>query len=113
MPPKGRKLLWDVIESCSAILRITESVSFEEYLSNEDTRRLIERYLEIIGEALRQFEHAEPHLAQGVSALRRWVDLRNVIAHGYASLDDQIIWDTCRNAVPSLHDEISKLFNDL
>ena len=106
MPPDGRKLLWDVAEACQDIRRITEAMSFEEYVAGQDHRRLVERYLEIVGEALRQFGHAEPSLALRVSALRRWVDLRNVIAHGYDSLDDQIIWDICRNAVPDLYGEI-------
>jgi uncharacterized protein with HEPN domain len=111
MRPEGKKLLWDVAESCADVQRITKSISFEEYLGQRDTARLVERYLEIIGEALRQFEHAEPTLAVHVTALRRWVDLRNVIAHGYDFLDDQIIWDVCRNSVPSLREEILRLLD--
>jgi uncharacterized protein with HEPN domain len=109
MPPDGRKLLWDVAEACEDIRRITQAMSFEEYVAQQDHRRLVERYLEIVGEALRQFGDAVPGLAWQVSALRRWVDLRNVIAHGYDSLDDRIIWDICRNAIPDLHGEILRL----
>jgi uncharacterized protein with HEPN domain len=55
--------LWDVAAACSDIARITNSSTFDAFLSEQDIRRLVERYLEIVGEALRQLEFADQELS--------------------------------------------------
>jgi uncharacterized protein with HEPN domain len=76
---------------------------------DQDSRRLVERYLEIVGEALRQFEHAEPTSAGRITALRSFVNLRNVIVHGYERVDYEIIWAICRDDIPKLSTELNNL----
>ena len=109
MQRRGQKLLWDVSEACSDIERITSASSFDAYVADKDVRRLVERYLEIIGEALRQFEHVESEATSLLPDLRGWVNLRNVVAHGYDALDDKTIWGTCRSAVPKLRADVLRL----
>ena len=111
MQPRAKKLLWDVAEASSDIARLLSALTFEDYLAQKDTRRLIERYLEIIGEALRQLGQVDPNAALLLPALRRWVNLRNVISHAYDSLDDETIWAICQSTVPQLHDDVRQLLD--
>ena len=39
------------------------------------------------------------------------IGIRNIIAHGYVSVDTRIIWDTLRTDIPSLKDKIEKGLN--
>jgi uncharacterized protein with HEPN domain len=100
MRHESKKLLWDVSEACSDIERITEPLTYDQYLAQKDTRRLVERYLETVGEALRGLERTEAEQAERFADLRRWVDLRNFVAHRYGSIDNQIIWRVSREFVP-------------
>jgi uncharacterized protein with HEPN domain len=84
-------------------------LSFERYLAEKDVRRLIERYLEIVGEALRRLELGDAVLARQVPDLRQCVNLRNVIAHGYVAIDDEIIWRVYADQVPALRGELERL----
>lgn len=81
-------------------------MTFAGYIAQKDARRLIERYLEIVGEALRRFELAEPAAVPRIPDLRQWVNLRNAIVHGYDSIDDEIIWRVCQDSTPLLRTEI-------
>ena len=39
--------------------------------------------------------------------------LRDIVAHGYFSLDRDLIWDTARNKVPSLKAEIDQFLTSI
>jgi uncharacterized protein with HEPN domain len=112
MQPKARKLLWDVAEACADIARLTDDLTLEAYAAQQDLRRLVERYLLIVGEALRQLTDAEPSVVSRITALRQWVNLRNVIAQSYDSVDDEIIWRTCRGAAPLLRMQVIQLMDE-
>ena len=55
--------------------------------------RSAERQFEIVGQALGQLGRAEPDLAARVPDLPRIVAFRNVIIHGYAAIDDRLVWE--------------------
>jgi len=76
-------------------------------------RSAVERQLEILGEALGQLEKADPALAQAVPQLRSAVDLRNLLIHGYAKVDDRIIWNTACRDVPAMAKDLDRLLNQL
>jgi uncharacterized protein with HEPN domain len=109
MRPRSRSYVWNAAEACTDVLRVVHGTTFDQFLRDKDSRRLVERYLEIVGEALRQFEHAEPELASGIASLRGFVDLRNVIVHGYERVDYAIIWAICRDDIPKLRIDLGDL----
>ena len=52
MHPTSPKLLDDVVRSCQHIVEDTERETLDTYLDNRRLRQVVERNLEIIGEAL-------------------------------------------------------------
>ena len=74
----------------------------QDYGGNLMLRSAVERQFEILGEALRRLEQHDPALAGKISEHRRINDFRNIIAHGYDGLNDDIIWQAIVEKVPKL-----------
>lgn len=85
-------LLWDAREAARRVTRFTQGKSFDDYLADELLRAAVERQLSILGEALSQLRNKAPATAAAIDALPRAIGLRNVLVHGYASVDHLIVW---------------------
>lgn len=69
----------------------------------------VERQLMIIGEALSQAEKIDPNVSKAISNIRQIVNLRNVIVHGYSTVENETIWGILQEHVPKLHKEVQTL----
>jgi len=72
-------------------------------------RAAIERQCEIIGEALRRLAKIDADPCSRISDSARIIAFRNILAHGYADVDDRIVWDTVESKVPILLREVDAL----
>jgi len=86
------KLLWDARQAADRIARITAGKTFADYLSDEILRWAVERQFAIIGEAFAVLRRIEPVLADAIPDLARIIAFRNVLIHGYAGVDDRLVW---------------------
>jgi uncharacterized protein with HEPN domain len=91
------------------LLRFTEGKTFEEYSADPMLRSAVERQFEIIGEALTQFQRRDPVTAKRVPEHRRIISFRNVLIHGYASVDDRIVWGVLQRDLPRLLESLEEL----
>jgi|Wag4MinimDraft_19_1082662.scaffolds.fasta_scaffold55103_1 uncharacterized protein with HEPN domain len=112
MQPRALKYILDIQ---SLILEIESFVEltghdFFRYRSQPIVKRAIERDLEIIGEAVRQIQITHPELQ--ISSSKKIIGLRNLLAHAYDSIDDELIWSIVRRDLPQLKREIDLLLND-
>jgi len=96
-----KKLLLDVREAGESILQNTSGKTLSEYSADRFFRRAVAREFEIIGEALRRIEQRDPPTAAGISELRRIIDFRNRIIHGYDTVDDAVVWGVIEKHLPS------------
>jgi uncharacterized protein with HEPN domain len=62
----------------------------------------VERQLEIIGEALSQLAKIDPQIAGNVAELRRIIAFRNILVHGYATIDYDTVWRLIEDKLPVL-----------
>ena len=74
------------------IARVTTGKTFDDYLSDDILRWAVERQFAIIGEAFAVLRHIESALADSIPDLPRIIAFRNVLIHGYAGLDDRLVW---------------------
>lgn len=81
-------LLEDIEHHAQAANRFVSGVSLEQYRNNQMVRFAVERALEIAGEALKRLDAHHPAIAARIPQLRIIIGFRNVLAHGYAELDD-------------------------
>lgn len=92
MHADARKLLWDAHHAAERASRYVQGRSFEEYQADDFLRSAVERQLEIVGEALGQLRRVDPAIAGSIPELPRIVGFRNILIHGYASVDHGIVW---------------------
>lgn len=109
MHADARKLLWDAQQAAERISRFTAGKSFADYQADEYLRSAVERQFEIIGEALGQLQRIDPATAAGIPELQRIVSFRNVLIHGYASVDNRLVWGVIEANLCELSSAIGKL----
>ncbi len=89
----------DMIEYLGHAIRITEGVSLDEFKSNFEKYLAASRALEIAGEAAKYV----PREIRSKYPQVEWQKLtgfRDVLAHGYLELDQEIIWDAAVAKAP-------------
>ena len=72
-------------------------------------RAAVEREFEIIGEALARLARLDEDLVSGISEYRRIIAFRNILIHGYAEIDDRLVWDIVESKLPILRREVAAL----
>jgi uncharacterized protein with HEPN domain len=111
MRPDPRKYLWDAANAAEQVRSFTERSSFDDYLVNAMLRAAVERQFEIIGEALNQLSKADPGLASALPDLLRIVAFRNILIHGYATVDDALVWQVLEERLPELQRATRRLLD--
>ena len=66
----------------------------------------------IIGESLNRLARVDPATAGGITDLSRIVGFRNILVHGYTSIDNALVWQLATSKVPPLLSEIADLLSD-
>ena len=105
--------LWDVLRSAQHLVDFSRGKSFKDYQRDVLLKSGIERQFEIIGEALNQLSKVDPQLAAGIPDLPRIVAFRNILIHGYAMLDDLIVWEAIEGKLPGLVLSVRQLLDQV
>lgn len=111
MQPDPRKYLWDALRAAELVHDFAKGQSFAAYQSNAMLRSAVERQFEIIGEALSQLSKVDPEIASHIPELPRIVAFRNILIHGYATVDDALVWQVLIDKLPSLQQALTALLN--
>lgn len=80
---------------------------FFQFKKDLKTKRAIERNVEIIGEAANRILKKQPYIQ--ITDIKKIIDTRNRIIHGYDSVSDDIIWSIVVKNLPKLLEEINSL----
>ena len=102
--------LQDIAESCEKILRFTAGLTCSDLTQDEKTYDAVVRNLEIIGEAAK---HISKDIRRQLPDIewRKAAGLRDMLAHAYFGIDDDILWDVVQNKVPQLAKAINAFLN--
>lgn len=112
MPRDLRKTCFDILQAVGEIEEFTIGKTLADYQTNRMLKSAVERDYEIIGEALRRMEIDFPDKFQTITDGRRIIDFRNILAHGYDAISDEIVWSITENNIKVLKKEIEQLFED-
>ena len=82
---------------------------FEDYEGDALLRSAVERQFEIIGEALNRLHKGYPDVAQEIADYRQIIAFRNILIHGYAVVDNRVVWDLLRTRLPDLRAQLEAL----
>jgi len=102
MQSESPKHLEDIRDAAAFVLETTSEVNVQQYLENRLLRQAVERNFEIIGEALNRLRKGDAETAQRIGDTPRIVAFRNILAHGYDSIDHEIVWHLIQQDLPDL-----------
>ncbi|MFP5578365.1 MAG: DUF86 domain-containing protein [Acidimicrobiia bacterium] len=105
-------MLWDARRAAGLIRDFVEGRSWSDYLEDPMLRSAVERQFEIIGESLNRLARLDPSVAEQIDDLPRIVAFRNVLIHGYATIDDRIVWEVATERLAPLTELLTGLLDD-
>lgn len=108
---EAKKYLYDIQQAALRIAEFTSGKRLEDYRTDPMLRSAVERQFEIIGEALAQLARLDDVLVRRISEHRRIIAFRNILIHGYAEVDDRLVWDIIESKLPILRSETEALLN--
>lgn len=102
--------LHHILESIELIEKYLEGITEEQFHKSTEKQDLVVRRLEIIGEAAKnlplEFRQKYPEIP--------WKDMagmRDIIAHQYFGINFNRVWDTVKNLLPPLKEQIKNLIS--
>lgn len=98
--------LQDIAESCEKVLRFTADLTLSELIQDEKTYDAVVRNLEIIGEAAKHISQDIRKQLLGIE-WRKIAGMRDMLAHAYFGIDNDILWDVVQNKVPDLAESVN------
>lgn len=103
--------LWDMHSAATELAEALHEVSLEMFLADRVLARATERWLGIIGEAARRISPdcmaANPHVPW-----REIIGLRNILAHEYGQVDQELVYTTAMNDIPMLIEYLHALMQE-
>jgi uncharacterized protein with HEPN domain len=109
MRHESKKYLFDILQAAKRVAEFTRNKELSDYESDALLRAAVERQFEIIGEALRRLAKEDAATIALISEHARVIAFRNILAHGYADVDDRIVWDIVQSKLPTLLLEVESL----
>jgi uncharacterized protein with HEPN domain len=102
----------DILSSIDKIQRYTAGMTRETFVSDERTFDAVARNLQIIGEAVKNIP-TEMRDQYSQIEWRKIAGLRDILAHTYFAVEDEIIWDIVQTKLADLRECIAIMKSDL
>lgn len=101
----------DIYAAAVKIEKFTKGLSFEDFVDNDLVSNAVIKNILVIGEATKnisdEFREKNPHIEW-----RKMAGMRDMMIHGYFSINYQIVWDVAQNKIPALKQQIQELLKD-
>lgn len=111
MQREALKYVYDIKVAAEKIQRFVTGKSQSEYLEDEMLQSAVERQFEIIGEAIGKLYKVDTELADSITDCRKMIAFRNVLIHGYATVDPIIVWGVVESNLSMLAKEASLILD--
>ena len=72
-------------------------------------RSAVERQFGIVGEALARLAKDSPQITAAIPDHAKIIAFRNILIHGYAAVDDRIVWGVIENYLAALKSKVEEL----
>jgi uncharacterized protein with HEPN domain len=109
MDSRVREWLQDILVQAEEIQAFTDGMTLEAYQADHKTQAAVERKFEIIGEAMNRIRSADEALLERIRDYRSIISFRNILAHGYDTIEEQIVWGIIENDLNGLTEDVGRL----
>ncbi|MCI0452366.1 MAG: DUF86 domain-containing protein [Candidatus Latescibacteria bacterium] len=109
---EAKKYLFDIQQAAALLAEFTAGKEFADYARDAMLRAAVEREFEIMGEALVKLTRLDEEIVVRITGYRRIIAFRNILIHGYADVDDRLVWDVVESKLVVLRREIDALLAD-
>lgn len=111
--PRAAALLWDAVTFARNVRIAVADTSLEAYLEGGPVTWATERQVELVGEALTNLRKVDPGTASRVPDIHKIIGMRNVLVHGYAEVNNTIVWLAANKAIPALIPVLEALLDEV
>ncbi|MBV6451354.1 MAG: hypothetical protein MHPDNHAH_02087 [Anaerolineales bacterium] len=103
--------LADIETACKKVLRFTKGYSFKQFVHDDEKFDAVLRNLEIIGEAIK---HIPDEIREAYPDIkwRKISGFRDIVAHNYFGVSDEIVWDIVENEIPPLLNQVKQILRN-
>jgi len=105
--------LIDIRDAADRILEVVADITIDDYRGDWRIRSAIERQLITAGEAGAAIRREFPDVAARITDIDRIIAFRNILVHGYSSVDDAIVWGIISTKLQTLRNETVQLVSEL
>ncbi len=112
MQLESKKLLYDIKQAAERVSDFVSGKSFADYESDVLLRSGIERQFEIMGEAINRLSKIDTDVTKKITDYQKIISFRNILIHGYADIDNRLVWNIIEQKLPGLLSEVRNLSAD-
>ena len=109
----ARVLLTDIDQAGADIQSFIDGMDVTAYAADTRTQAAVERKFEIIGEAVNRLHADHAELANRIPGMRRIIDFRNYLAHGYDHVAPRLVWLYATSNLSELRSVVQALLAEL
>ena len=103
--------LEDICDAAVKIEKFTVGLSLEDFVDNDLVSDAVIKNILVIGEATKnisdEIREKNPQIEW-----RKMAGMRDMMIHGYFSINYRIVWDVVQNKVPTLKKQIQEMLNE-
>ena len=104
--------LEDILNAIGKIERYSQNLTHEKFIADDRTFDAVSHNLQIIGEAVKNIPQPIREEYPQIE-WRKIAGLRDLIAHAYFAIDDEIIWDIIQNKLNELYECVTTIKDSL
>jgi len=108
--PRGPLL--DMRDYALAAQQLVEGHNLDDLQHDQILRLALERVIEIIGEAANRLPPDFRAKYEQIEWIKI-IGMRNVLAHGYDAIDNEVLWETVEIHIPRLLTQLEELLSGL
>ena len=112
MQREPRVFLEDILTAAVKVEKFTIGLSYEDFIDNDLVVDAVIKNILVIGEATKNIPEEIRKMNPQVE-WRKMAGMRDMMIHGYFSINYRIVWDVVQNKIPTLKHQVEQLLKEI